>query len=224
MGVYAPFETTKTMPTDSLEMLKRLLIPVAIGLTIASCGGVGGGGGGGGGSAESNYPGYVEFHVERDSLDSGDLTDITATVADINHDGVFLKFHYPSSLAYRSDTAIMHSGDADSWTVTAPFDSATNGTDKYLVFRVSRPPEDQTNRVSIGFTLRAVSGDPSAYVEVELDNNDPSIPDNLEFSDSYPQFSSDDRWNISIAGPAAPTPTPAATGAATPATTATPLK
>jgi hypothetical protein len=53
------------MPAESLEILKRLLIPVAIGLTIASCGG----GGGGGGEAESNYPGYVEFHVERDSLD-----------------------------------------------------------------------------------------------------------------------------------------------------------
>jgi len=210
------------MPTQSLEKLKRILAPVAIGLTIASCGGVGGGGGGGGGNAESNYPGYVEFHVERDSLDSGDLTDITATVMDVNRDGVFLKFHYPSSLAYRSGSAIMHSGDEDSWTTTSPFDAASDGADKYLVFRVSPPPEDQTNRVSIGFTLRAVSGDPSAYVEVELDNNDPSLPDNMEFNDSYPQFSSDDRWNISIAGTPAATPTPGATGSATPAATATP--
>lgn len=208
------------MPAESLEILKRLLIPVAIGLTIASCGG----GGGGGGEAESNYPGYVEFHVERDSLDSGDLTDITATVLDINRDGVFLKFHYPASLAYRSGSAIMHSGDAESWTTVTPFDAATVGTDKYLVFRVSRPPEDDNNQVSIGFTLRAVSGDPSAYVEVELDNNDPSIPDELEFNDSYPQFSSDDRWNISISGPPAPTPTPVATGSATPAATGTPAK
>jgi hypothetical protein len=204
------------MPSASLEKIKQLLIPVAISLTIASCGG----GGGGGGDAESNYTGYVEFQVERDSLDSGDLTDITATVTDINRDGVFLKFHYPASLAYRSGSAIIHSGDEGSWTTTSPFDAATNGTDKYLVFRVSRPLEDQSNRVSIGFTLRAVSGDPSAYVEVELDNNDPSLPDNLEFNDSSPQFSSDDRWNISIAG--TPAPTPGATGSATPAATPTP--
>lgn len=209
------------MPADSLEKLKRLLIPIAIGLTIASCGG---GGGGGGGEAESNYPGYVEFHVERDSLDSGDLTDITTTVFDINSDGVFLKFHYPASLAYRSGSAIMHSGDAESWTTVTPFDAASDGTNKYLVFRVSRPPEDESNHVSIGFTLRAVAGDPSAYVEVELDNNDPSLPDELEFNDSYPQFSSDDRWNISIAGTPAPTPTPVATGSATPAPTGTPAK
>jgi hypothetical protein len=116
----------------------------------------------------------------------------------------------------------MHSGDEDSWTTTTPFDAASIGADKYLVFRVSRPPEDQANRVSIGFTLRAVAGDPSAYVEVELDNNDPSLPDNLEFNDSYPQFSSDDRWNISIAGTPAATPTPGATGSETPAATATP--
>ncbi len=209
------------MPAVSLEILRRILIPVAIGLTMASCGG---GGGGGGSDAESNYPGYVEFQVERDSLDSGDLTDITATVTDVNRNGVFLKFHYPSSLAYRSGSAIMHSGDEDSWVMTSPFDSATIGSDKYLVFRVSRPPEDQTNRVSVGFTLRAVSGDPSAYVEVELDNNDPTMPDNLEFNDSDPQFSSDDRWNIDIAGTLMATPTPSASGSATPAATPTPSK
>lgn len=209
-----PLRCVTPMITDSLKTIRRLLVPVAIGLTMASCGG--GGGGGGGGGAESNYPGYVEFHVERDSLDSGDLTDITVTVTDVHRDGVFLKFHYPSSLAYRSGSAIMHSGDEESWTMTSPFDAASNGADKYLVFRVSPPPEDQNNRVRVGFTLRAVSGDPYAYVEVELDNNDPSLPDNLEFHDSSPQFSSDDRWNISIAG------TPAATGSATPAATATP--
>jgi hypothetical protein len=211
------------MPTRSLETLKRLLIPVAICCAIASCGGVGGGGGGGGGGGEgANYPGYTELYVEQDSIDSGDLTDVTVAVNEINRNGVFLKFHYPSSLAYRSGSAIMHSGDAESWTTTAPFDSATNGTNKYLVFRVSPPPEDEPNRVTIGFTLRAVSGDPSAYVEVELDNNDPALPDTMEFNDSYPQFSSDDRWNISIAGTPAATPTPAATGSATPAATGTP--
>jgi hypothetical protein len=108
--------------------------------------------------------------------------------------------------------------------MTSPFDSARIGSDKYLVFRISRPPEDQTNQVSIGFTLRAVSGDPSAYVEVELDNNDPTMPDNLEFNDSDPQFSSDDRWNIDIAGTPMATPTPSTSGSATPATTPTPSK
>jgi hypothetical protein len=217
--VYVFDPSVWTMPTDALEKLRRFLIPLAIGLTVASCGG---GGGGGGSEAEGNYPGYTEFHVERDSLDSGDLTDVTVTVFDINRNGVFLKFHYPSSLAYRSGSAIMHTGDADSWTTTSPFDATSTGSDKYLVFTVFPPPDDQTNRVSIGFTLRAVSGDPSAYVEVELDNNDPALPDNEEFNDSYPQFSSDDRWNISIAGTPAATPTPGATGSTTPAATATP--
>ena len=187
---------------------------------MASCGG----GGGGGGDEGANFPGYTEFYVERDSLDSGDLTDVTVTVFDINRNGVFLKFHYPSSLAYRSGSAITHTGDSDSWTTTSPFDATSNETGKYLVFRVSRPPEDETNRVSIGFTLRAVSGDPSAYVEVDLDNNDPALPDEKEFNDTFPQFSSDDRWNISIAGTPAATPTPEATGSATPAATATPAK
>jgi hypothetical protein len=200
------------MPTDSLEKLKRVLIPIAVGLTIASCGG-----GGGGGDAGDNYPGYTEFHVERDSLDSGDLTDVSLTVHEINPDGVFVKLHYPASLKYQNGSAMVYSGDAVEWVATAPFDSASNGNNKYLVFRVSRPPENQTNRVAIGLTMRAVSGDPSAYIEVDLDNNDPTLPDDQEFDDANPQFSSDDRWNISIAGTIAATPTPAATGSATPA-------
>jgi hypothetical protein len=209
------------MATGSLETIKRILISVAIALTIASCGG---GGGGGGGESDTNYPGYTEFQVERDSLDSGDLTNVTVMVHEVNSDGVFVKFHYPSSLRYQVGSAMMYSGDAESWVSTAPFDSASIESNKYLVFRISRPPEDQTNRVGIAFTVRAVHGDPSAFLEVELDNNDPTIPDEQEFNSSDPQFSSDDRWNISIGGAPAPTPTPVATGSATPAATATPGK
>ncbi len=208
------------MSTGSLETIKRILIPVAIALTIASCGG----GGGGGGESDTNYPGYTEFQVERDSLDSGDLTNVILMVHEVNNDGVFVKFHYPSSLRYQVGSAMMYSGDDESWTSTAPFDSASIESDKYLVFRISRPPQDQTNRVAIAFTVRAVSGDPSAFIEVELDNNDPTIADEQEFNSADPQFSSDDRWNISIGGAPAPTPTPVETGSATPAATATPAK
>lgn len=194
--------------------LKNILILIALALTAASCGV---GGGGGGGSEDSNYPGYTDFQVERDSLDSGDLTSVTLTVYDINKDGIFLKFHYPGSLAFQSGSAMTYSGDMQSWVPTAPFDSTTTDSGKYLVFRVYPPPQDETNRVGISLTMRAVSGDPSAYIEVDLDNNDPSIPDELEFNDRDPQFSSDDRWNIGIQGTPAATPTPATTGSATPA-------
>lgn len=209
------------MPTRALSALKYLLICSAMALTVASCG-VGGGGGGGGGSGEDNdgnYPGYTDFQVERDYLDSGDLTDITLTVYDINSDGIFVKFHYPPALRYMGGSSMTYSGDSEAWVGTEPFDSATTSSGKYLVFRVSRPPEDQTNRVAIGFTMRATGGDPSAYIEVDLDNNDPTIPDNIEFNSKDPQFYSDDRWNINIAGTPLATPTPAATGSATPAPT-----
>jgi hypothetical protein len=114
-------------------------------------------------------------------------------------------------------SAMSYSGDAQTWQTSSPLDTATIGSNKYLVFSVARPPADQSNRVAISFTVKAVSGDPSAYIEVDLDNNDPNIPDNLEFNPNDPQFSSDDRWNIAIGGATAPTPTPAATGSATPA-------
>ncbi len=219
------------MPPRALTALKYLLICSAMALTVASCGVGGGGGGGGSDSAnDGNYPGYTDFQVERDSLDSGDLTDVTLTVYDINQDGIYVKFHYPPSLRYMAGSSMTYIGDAQSWVSTEPFAATTTSTGKYLVYRVSRPPQNETNRVAIGFTMRATGGDPSAYIEVDLDNNDPTIPDSQEFNSMDPQFYSDDRWNIAIAGTPLATPTPAATGSATPApsgsatpaTTATP--
>lgn len=209
------------MRTNVTTTLKNLLILCAIALTIASCGG-GGGGGGSSSGEDSNYPGYTDFQVERDSLDSGDFTNVTLTVYDINPNGIFVKFHYPYSLRFQRGTAITYSGDAQTWTATAPFDSATTSDGRYLVFTVSPPPADETNRVGISFTLQATSGDPSAYIEVDLDNNNPKVPDNVEFNPKDPQFYSDDRWNIGINGTPVVTPTPAATGSATPAPSGSP--
>jgi hypothetical protein len=212
------------MPSRALRALEYLLICSAMALTVASCG-VGGGGGGGGDGQDGNggnYPGYTDFQVERDALDSGDLTDVTLTVYDINQDGIFVKFHYPPSLRYMNGSSMTYTGDSESWVGTEPFAATTTSTGKYLVYRVSRPPENETNRVAIGFTMRATGGDPSAYIEVDLDNNDPTIPDNIEFNSRDPQFYSDDRWNIQIAGTPLATPTPAATGSATPAATGSP--
>jgi hypothetical protein len=192
-----------------------LMLAVAS-VAVASCGG---GGGGGGEDSSDNYPGYTDFQLERDSLDSGDLTDVTLTVYDINPNGIFVKFHYPSSLRFVAGSAMSYSGDAQTWQTTAPLTATSVGSEKYLVFTVSPPPPNQTNRVALSFTMKAVSGDQSAYLEVDLDNNDPQVPDRLEFSANDPQFTSDDRWNISIGGAVAPTPTPAATGSATPAPT-----
>lgn len=203
------------MPVGSRTLVRSLILTAAV-IAVASCG-VGGGGGGGGSDSSENYPGYTDFQVERDSLDSGDLTDVTLTVYDINPNGIFVKFHYPASLRFIAGSAMSYSGDAQTWQTTAPLAATTIGTEKYLVFTVFPPPTDQTNRVTLSFTMKAVSGDPSAYLEVDLDNNDPNIPDNLEFNSNDPQFSSDDRWNISIGGAGAPTPTPPATGSATPA-------
>lgn len=202
------------MPVGSRTLVRSLILTAAV-IAVASCGV--GGGGGGGDDTSDNYPGYTDFQLERDSLDSGDLTDTTLTVYDINPNGIFVKFHYPASLRFVAGSAMSYSGDSQKWQATAPLTATTIGTDKYLVFTVFPPPADETNRVALSFTLKAVSGDPSAYLEVDLDNNDPNVPDNLEFNSSDPQFYSDDRWNISIGGVGAPTPTPAATGSATPA-------
>lgn len=194
-------------------------------ITVASCGVGGGGGGGGGGDESENYPGYTSFQLERESLDTGDITESSVTVHDINPGGVILKFFYPTSLRFLPNSAFMYTGNSTSPEAVTPI-GATTEEGRYLVFFLSPVPEGQPNQRTIQINLKAVAGDLEAFLEIDLDNNDPTIPDAYEFNAGKPNFTAIDRFNIDIGGKPAGTPTPLGTGTpagtATPAATATP--
>lgn len=207
-------------PRTPKALLSLILL---VGASLAVSCGVGGGGGGGG-EGGTNYPGSEsDFLVERDSLDTGDITQVRLMVSDINRNGAILKFRLSKSLKYMRNSAQAISGDAENYRLVTPSE-ASDSDGRYLAFFIRRPPEDEKNYYYVAFNVKAVSGDSQAFIEVDLDNNDPNTPDSREFSSTNPQFSSIDRWNIDIAGAGGATPTPTASGTPTAKGTATPTK
>jgi hypothetical protein len=191
-------------------------------LTVASCGGGGGGGGGGSSSGDgSNDPGYTTFQLERDSLDTGDITNASVTVYDINPQGVVLKFYYPLSLRFLPNSAFIYTGNSETPEAVTPI-GATTEEGRYLVFFLSPAPDGEPNQRTVQINLKAVSGDQEAFLEIDLDNNDPTIPDSYEFNAGKPNFTAIDRFNVDIGGKPAGTPTPVGTGTAAPGGTTTP--
>ena len=202
------------MIQDRISKMLRIAIllaaPTALSAAIASCGGIGGGGGGDGGGT-ANYPGSLSLSVERDRIDSGDMNRVQIEINDLNPDGAILKFHYPNSLRYVENSAILFP-DREEQSDISPYDEVSIDGERYLVFFLY--PSSALNDVfiSLEFDLKATKSDSEAYVEVDLDNNDLNIVDRLEFKASSPRFSALERWDIVIEGESTdPTPTPGPT-------------
>jgi hypothetical protein len=72
---------------------------------------------------------------------------------------------------------------------------------------------------SLRFKMKATKGDKDAFIQVDLDNNDPSVSDSTEFKSSDPRFSPLIERGLYIAPDASeptPTPVPSGTVSATP--------
>lgn len=194
--------------------MKKLLL-VALISTISSCGGIGGGGGGGGSSA--NYAGNVYLELERDYLDSGDLSRVKIEINDLNPDGAILKIRTSRSLRYNPNSGLLFP-DRDEQRRVSPSEESTSDTDRFVVFFLYPRNAIDEHFISLQFDIKAATGDEEAFLEVDLDNNDPNIPDSLEFRSNDPRFSALERREIYIEpedGEPEATPTPAATGSPT---------
>ena len=178
------------------------------------------GGGGGGGGSSPNYAGSLSFNVERSVIDPGDKNRVTVEISDLNPSGAILKFRYPTALRYVANSASLFPG-SDSEVGIAPFDETTLDGSRYLIFFLYPSSAIGDTYISLEFDLKAVKSNPEAFVEVDLDNNDNTVPDSLEFRPSDPRFSAVERWDVVIEGQSTDgTPTPITTG--TPSTTPTP--
>lgn len=180
-------------------------------LILSSCGG---GGGGGGSGSDSNFAGNVSLQVERDNLDSGDLTQVRIEVRDLNQRGAILKIRSSTSLRYVRNTAVLFPDRDEELRVSPSADAATDN-ERYVVFFLS--PEDALSGdyVELELTMKATKGDSDAFIELDLDNNDSNIPDSKEFSITNPRFSAVVERGLYIAPDASdPTPTPEPSGTA----------
>jgi len=193
----------------NIAQASALLVGAALSALIASCGG----GGGGGGSSDSspNNAGSVSLNVEKSQMDSGDKNRVTIEINDLNARGVLLKVHYPVALRYVENSARLFP-DTEEETRLSPADESTLKGERYLVFFLYPSAALDDSYISLEFDLKAIKSNPDAFVEVDLDNNDPAVPDSSEFRPATPRFSALERWDVEIVGESTdPTPTPAPT-------------
>lgn len=179
-----------------------------------ACGGIGGGGGGGG--SDTNDPGEIALTLDRSHIDSGDIARVRVDVFDINENGVVLKLKFTKALSFMRGSAFFYKDEDKERAVTPNFDTS-DADSRYLVFIFSRRSAYGKSHISLDLDLKAIAGDPEGYIEVDLDNNDPIVPDSQEFSASNPRFSAQERSGMRIdgsTGAGSATPTPAATAAA----------
>jgi hypothetical protein len=208
-----------TMHMERLSV-KALLFTLSATLCLAC------GGGGGSSSPSPNYPGTIYLSVERTTMDTGDMIRVRVALEDLNRDGVILKVRYARSLKYQRNSAFINTDPNNGdYSQTQRFSSAeeqTGTADRYLVFFFDRNLYRRQKELVAEFDLKALTPDEKAFIEVDLDKNDPNVPDKDEFSLERPLFSAIDTIPIVISGTAKPTPasgTPAATGTAAATTT-----
>jgi hypothetical protein len=189
--------------------MKRLLTLLLV-TTLTSCGS-----GGGGSGSDTNFAGDLSLNLERDNLDSGDLTQVKIEVRDLNENGAILKLRSSTSLRYVRNTAVISPNRDEELHISPSTDQATDN-ERYLVFFLS--PEDAIGGefIQLELTMKATKGDDDAFIELDLDNNDPNIPDSKEFSVESPRFSAVAERGVYIARDASePTPTPEPSGTPT---------
>lgn len=185
---------------------------------ITACGG----GGGGGGASTPNDPGALSLWIERGKIDSGDLCHVRIDIREPNSNGVVLKVRFPTSIKYSDGSAVLFAGDDGARWVDPAF-SETVDTFRYLVFFLRTRPGDLGGHLALELDVKGIKGDRDATIAVDLDNNDPNVPDAREFDPRRPRFSALEERGITItddsegsASPddtssGTPTPTPTAT-------------
>lgn len=191
--------------------MKKLSL-FALASILISCGG------GGGGSSETNYSGNVTLDIERDDLDSGDLTGVGIEVDNLNPNGAILKIRSSKSLRYVKNSAIRFPDRKEEARIS-PSDEVSASDARYLVFFLYPHNAINGKFISLGFKMKATKGDKDAFIQVDLDNNDPSVSDSSEFKASDPRFSPLIERGLYIAPDASeptPTPVPSGTVSATP--------
>lgn len=170
-----------------------------------------GGGGGGGGTSSSNEPGDISLWLEKGAVDSGDLCRVRVDIYEPNPSGVILKLRFPTSLRYSRNSALLFPKEDDQRAITPSFEASRDGY-RYVVFFLSNDDIRYGDYSTLELNLKAGQPDRDALVAVDLDNNDPNIPDSEEFNVKRPQFAPIEELGLEIrgdtSGPATPTATP----------------
>lgn len=154
---------------------------------------------GGGGSDDSGFNGggRVFISLEPSSIDVGDRSQVRVDIFDVNEDGVVVKVLFPDALSYVGGTAQLEV-DGDETEITPDVDTAGNNDDRYLVFFFSEDDFDKDAEGTVRFELQANDSVNDGEISVDLDIDDPTVPNNSEFSVQSPKFQAEDSARIDV--------------------------
>jgi hypothetical protein len=190
-----------------LSTFFKILLFATMTGSIVILGAACGGGGGGGGPQSSNDRGDISLSLETSAVDSGDLFSARVEIYNPNPNGVILKIRFPTTIRYSRNSAVLFPNEEDERPISPSFETMDEEF-RYLVFILSNDEIRFGDYSALELNLKASLPDSSAFVSVDIDNNDPNIPDAREFDEKRPQFDAVDEVEIEIRGDLRPTPTP----------------
>lgn len=152
--------------------------------------------GGGGGSSDPTYSGSADVSIQAtpSKIDTGDRTEVSIEVSNVNANGIALKIRYPNGLQYVPSSAKLLTEEKEADLTPTVNVAAPGEPQMYLVFflkqRSFRPTGQQytgqSGTVALQFVgLGAVDG---GTIEVDADVDDHSVDNTVEFNVNQPQF------------------------------------
>ncbi|MCI5064229.1 hypothetical protein MRY87_00740 [bacterium] len=172
--------------------MKKFSLPAlcAVLLLLSACGG-------GGGDDSFSGAGGVVLSLQPSSIDVGDRTRVTLNIFEVNEDGVVVKVNFPEALSYVGGTAkLVIDGDEEEIEPDESVDG--DDEDRFLVFFLAEDIFDRDGEGTVQFELQARDSLSDGEVSVDIDVDDPTVPNNREFSVETPQFQAEDTAQIQI--------------------------
>ena len=180
-------------PRSSFKFGLALAVTLAASVgVLTACGGGGGGGGDFIGAAE------VYLDVNPETFDTGDRSEIRASIDQVDENGIFLKFKFPKAVSYVKNSAFLQS-DGDDIDVS-PSVNRDVGNDTYLVFILARHLFDEGGGGELRFQVEGDQEVTTGTIEVDADVDDPLIANDHEFSAQNPEFGAEDSVDIQVRG------------------------
>jgi hypothetical protein len=155
--------------------------------------------GGGGGSDDGGFSGAgtVVVSIQPSSIDVGDRTRVTIRIYEVNEDGVLVKVNFPDALSFVANTAVLVV-DGDEIDVDPEVNVRGDEDDRYLVYFFTEDDFDRNAEGTLRFELQANDSVNDGLVSVDIDVDDPTIANNVEFSVDDPQFQAEDVAEIEV--------------------------
>ncbi len=168
----------------------RGIICLCFSIILSACGGGGGGG-------EFEGAALVNVSANPRAIDTGDRTNVTIDIQDVNDDGIMLKIRTPLGLTYVTDSGSLTVSNIQ--INIDPAASKADATHNYLVYFFRRALFGSENRGTVKVIFEGTAAVETGTIDIDPDIDNPSISNTTEFDIAAPKFSAEDSKDITVA-------------------------